>query len=328
MIIQVKAKPKTKTEARDKGKMLDLIIIGGGPAGLTAALYAKRAGLKILLVEKMILGGMASTTYFIENYPGFPEGISGMELSQRFQDQAKRLGIEISWGNAIGVKNKKNHREVTVDGKPIAAKALIIATGTEAEKIGVPGEDEFRGRGVSYCATCDGAFYKDKNIMVVGGGNAAIEEAFFLTRYGKKVSVVHRRDKLRAEKILGDRAIANPKIYFFWNSVVEEIKGKQKVEAVVLFDLQSKKRIKVPIDGIFIYTGSKPNSDIVKDIVKLDAKGFIKVDENMKTSAEGIYAAGDIIVKPLRQIVTAASDGATAAESARKYIEGSDIYWI
>lgn len=325
MTTQVKAKPKTKPAAKDKEKMLDLIIIGGGPAGLTAALYAKRAGLKILLVEKMILGGMASTTYFIENYPGFPDGISGMELSQRFQDQAKNLGVEISWGNAISVNNKKNCREVTVDGKSITAKALIVATGTEAAKVGVPGEDEFRGRGVSYCATCDGAFYKDKNIMVVGGGNSAIEEALFLTRYGKKVSVVHRRDKLRAEKILADRAIANPKTYFFWHSVVEEIKGKQKVEEVVLSDLQSKKRIKVPVDGIFIYIGSKPNSDLVKDIVKLDGKGFIKVDENMKTSTEGIYAAGDIIVKPLRQIVTAASDGATAAESARKYIEGSEI---
>lgn len=314
--------------AKEKGKMLDLIIVGGGPAGLTAALYAKRAGLNILLVEKMILGGMASTTYFIENYPGFPEGISGMELSQRFQDQAKKLGINVSWGNAINVINKKNRREVTVDGKSISAKALIIATGTEAAKIGVPGEDEFRGRGVSYCATCDGAFYKDKNIMVVGGGNSAIEEALFLTRYGKKVSVVHRRDKLRAEKILGDRAIADPKIYFFWNSVVEEIKGRQKAEEVILSDLQSKKKIKIPIDGIFVYIGSNPNSDIVKDIVKLDAKGFIKVDENMKTSAEGVYAAGDIIVKPLRQIITAASDGATAAESARKYIERSDILWI
>jgi thioredoxin reductase (NADPH) len=324
MPIQTKAKPKTKAApAKEKGKMRDLIIIGGGPAGLTAAIYARRARLNTLLVEKMILGGMVSTTFHIDNYPGFPEGITGMELSDRLQNQVKKLDLDISWGSAISVKNKKNHREVHVDGKVFSAKALIIATGTEAAKLGVAGEGEFRGRGVSYCATCDGAFYKDKNIMVVGGGNAAIEEALFLTRYGKKVSIVHRRNRLRADKILAEQAAADPKIYFFWHSTVEEIKGKQKVEEVVLTDLQTRKKSKVPVDGIFIYIGSKPNSEVASDLVKLDPKGYIITDQNKKTSVNGIFAAGDVTTTSLQQIITAAADGAIAAESARKFIEGT-----
>ena len=321
MNTQVKAKPKPKSVSLEKPSSFDLIIIGGGPAGLTAALYALRARLNTLLVEKMILGGMASTTFSIENYPGFPDGISGMELSTRLQHQVKKLGIEIIWGNAISVKNNKNSFSVRIDGKIFQAKALIIASGTEAARLGVPGEDEFRGRGVSYCATCDGPFYKDKNIMVIGGGNAAIEEALFLTRFAKKISIVHRHDELRADKILAERALANPKTYFFWHSVVEEIVGKQKVEEVVLKDVHSKKNIKVPIEGVFVYIGSKPNSECVRDVVKLDAKGFIATNEDMETSVPGIFAAGDIRQKHLRQIVTAAADGAIAAESARKLIE-------
>lgn len=322
MPTQIKARPKPKLKPADRAAPLDLIIIGGGPAGLTAALYAIRSRLKVLLIEKMILGGQASTTFLIENYPGFPEGISGMEMSNRLQDQVKRLGLDILWGSTVSVKSKKTVREIKVDGKVLQAKAVIIATGAEAAKLSVPGEDEFRGRGVSYCATCDGAFYKDKNIMVVGGGNSAIEEAIFLTRYARKISVVHRRDQLRAEKILAEQAMAEPKMYFFWHSVVESISGQQKVEEVTLKDLTSNKKLKVPIDGIFIYIGSNPNTACVKGTVKLDKTGFIVTDENMKTSVPGIFAAGDVRVKILRQIVTAASDGAIAAESARKYIEG------
>jgi thioredoxin reductase (NADPH) len=322
MTTGVKARPKPSAVVIEKKPMLDLIIIGGGPAGLTAALYAARSRLKVLLIEKMILGGLATTTFSIENYPGFPEGISGTDLSNRLQDQVRRLGLDILWGNAISLKNKKGLREVQVDGKLLTAKTVIIATGTEAAKLGVSGEDEFRGRGVSYCATCDGPFYKDRNIMVVGGGNSAIEEALFLTRYAAKISIVHRRDQLRADKIYAERALSDSKIYFFWHSVVEKISGKEKIEEVVLKDLQSQKKLKVPVDGIFIYIGSKPNSEIAKNIVKLDQKGFILTDENMKTSAAGIFAAGDVRVKSLRQVVTAASDGAIAADSARKYIEG------
>jgi thioredoxin reductase (NADPH) len=323
MITQVKAKPKAQPKIMEKGPRLGLIIVGGGPAGLSAALYATRARLKVLLIEKMILGGVASTTFFIENYPGFPEGISGMDLSNRLQDQVRRLGLDIMWGNAVSIKNKKDSREVQVDGKVLTAKAVIIATGTEAAKLGIPGEDEFRGRGVSYCATCDGPFYKDKSIFVIGGGNSAIEEALFLTRYASKVSVVHRRDELRADKILAERAKTDPKIYFYWHSTVAEITGKDKVEEIVLNDLHTGKKLKVPANGVFIYVGSKPNAEMVKSAVKLDPKGFILTDENMKTSAAGIYAAGDVRAKSLRQIVTAVADGAIAADSARKYIEGN-----
>ncbi|MBN2057883.1 MAG: thioredoxin-disulfide reductase [Candidatus Saganbacteria bacterium] len=301
--------------------MFDLIIVGGGPAGMTAALYACRSRLKVLMIEKMILGGQATTTFFIENYPGFPEGISGMDLGNRMQDQVRRLGLDIVWGNATSLENKKDHREITVDNKIFNAKSVIIATGTEAARLGVPGEEDLRGRGVSYCATCDGPFYKDKNIMVVGGGNSAIEEALFLTRYAKKISVVHRRDELRADKILGERALADPKIYFFWHSVVEAIKGDKTVSEVVLKDKNSNKKLKVPVDGVFIYIGSKPNSELVKGAVKLDKNGFIVTDNEMKTSIPGIFAAGDVRAKSLRQIVTAAADGAIAAEAARKSIE-------
>lgn len=319
----VQAQPKLKpAPQKEKDDHADLIIVGGGPAGLTAGIYAQRARLKTILVEKMILGGAASTTFSIENYPGFPNGISGMELSANLQAQVKKLGLDIRWGNAVSLKTHKEHKEVIVDGKSLSAKALIIATGTEAAKLGVPGEEEFRGRGVSYCATCDGAFYKDKNIMVVGGGNAAVEEALFLTRFGKKVSIVHRRNVLRADKILAERAAADPKVYFFWHSVIEEIKGKQKVEEALIKELATGKISKVAVDGIFIYVGSKPNSEMVKGLVKLDDKGFIVTDEEMKSSVNGIFAAGDVRVKTLRQIVTAAADGAIAAESARKYIEG------
>jgi len=324
MSLQLKTRPKPKAKPIKASPNLDLIIIGGGPAGLTAAMYALRAKLKVLLVEKMILGGMASTTYFIENYPGFPDGISGMELSNRLQDQAKKMGLDICWGQTIKVTKQKDNFEILVDEKKLNSKAAIIASGTEAIKLNVPGEQEFRGRGVSYCATCDGPFYKDKNIIVVGGGNAAIEEAIFLTRYANKVSIVHRRDQLRADKVLADRAMANPKIYFFWHAVIEKINGDStKVTSVLLKDLKDKRSLTISVDGLFVYIGSKPNSASVKDLVKLDKNGFIITNKEMETSVKGLFAAGDIRVKSLRQVVTATADGAIAAESARKYLENN-----
>lgn len=321
MTPQLKTKPKAQKVKPNLNPLLDLIILGGGPAGLTAALYALRSKLKVMLIEKMILGGTVTSTFQIENYPGFPDGLSGMELSNRLQEQVKKLNLEIKWGHASSIKKTGNHFEVLVDGKAILAKAVIIASGTEAAKIGIPGEDKFRGRGVSYCATCDGPFYKDKNIAVLGGGNSAIEEALFLTRYAKKVFIIHRRDELRADKILADRAMANHKIYFLWHSTLKEISGKDKVTEIVLKDLHTEKLSKLSIDGVFVYIGSKPNSEIVKNTVKLDDKGYIVTDENMQTNVPGIFAAGDIRVKHLRQIVTAAADGAIAAEAAREYIE-------
>lgn len=320
-VTQLQTRPKPEM-LKKEDELFDLIILGGGPAGLTSALYAKRAKLKVLLVEKMILGGAATTTFLIENYPGFPEGLSGMELSNRLQDQVRRLGLDILWGNASKIVIKKTHKEVITNSKTLKTKAIIVATGTESAKLGIEGEKEFLGRGVSYCATCDGAFYKGKNIMVVGGGNSAIEEAIFLTRFAKKISIVHRRDQLRADKILADQAASHPKIYFFWHSTLEKILGVDKVNEVLLKDLQTNKNLKVPVDGVFIYIGSIPHSDIVKGIVKLDKKGFIITNEEMKTSVKGIFAAGDVRVKQLRQVITAVSDGAIAAESARKYIEG------
>ena len=323
MILGVAAKPKLQPQLAAGGGHYDLIIIGGGPAALTAAIYAGRNRLKTLVIEKMVLGGQASNAYHIENYPGFPEGISGQELGRKMTEHANKLGMQVVWGHVKELKTGQQQIEVTVDGKTITARAVIIATGSENQKLGVPGEEEFRGRGVSYCATCDGAFYKDKNIIVVGGGNSAIEEALFLTRFAAKVGVVHRRDELRADKILAERAKGHPKIYFFWHSVLEEIKGDKFVREVSLKDLSTGKKIIVPIDGVFIYVGSKPGSGLVKDLVKLDEQGYIITDDKMKTSALGIFAAGDVRAKNLRQIVTAVADGAIAAEAAREFIEQS-----
>ena len=321
MSLKTLVRPKAQKKLLPKGPHLDLIIVGGGPAGLSAAIYALRAGLNIVLIEKMILGGMAGATFMIDNYPGFPEGVSGQELANRLQEQVKRLGLEIVWSSALAIKKEQETFEVALDNKILTSKAIIIASGTESAKMGIPGEDEFRGKGVSYCATCDGPFYKDKNIIVVGGGNSAIEEALFLTRYASKISVVHRRDELRADKILAEKAKAHPKIYFFWRTVIEAIKGEQKVSEVILKDLKTNRNINVPIEGIFIYIGSQPNSSLVKDLVKLDKSGYIMTDNEMRTSTKGLFAAGDIRVKSLRQIVTACADGATAAEAARKFIE-------
>jgi len=320
MALQLAVKPQEKEIIIEQRQDLDTIIIGGGPAGLTAAIYCLRARLNVVLIEKMILGGVASTTYSIENYPGFPDAIGGLALTEKMSDQAKKLGLNVIWGNVIRAKKKKERCEVEIDGKTLSAKTLIIATGTEAAKLDIPGEAKFRGRGVSYCATCDGPFYKDKNIIVVGGGNAAVEEALFLTRYANKVSIVHRRDELRADRIVAERARNHPKIYFFWHAVMETIGGQAKVESVVIKDLLSGKKLTVPADGVFVYVGSRPNTECVKKVVKLDEPGYIITDEKMATSVSGIFAAGDVRVKHLRQVVTAAADGAIAADSIREYL--------
>jgi len=320
---QLAVKPKLQPKA-EIGNSYDLIIIGGGPAGLAAAIYAGRNRLKTLVIEKMVLGGQASNAYHIENYPGFPEGISGQELGRKMTEHANKLGMQVVWGSVKRLKTDQQQIEVSVDGKTITGRAVIIATGSENKKLDVPGEEEFRGHGVSYCATCDGAFYKNKNIIVVGGGNSAIEEALFLTRFAAKVSIVHRRDELRADKILAERAIGHPQIYFFWHSVLEEIKGDKFVREASLKDLSTGKKIIVPIDGVFIYIGSTPGSGFVKDLVKLDEQGYIITDDKIRTSAPGVFAAGDVRAKNLRQIVTAVAEGAIAAEAAREYIERVD----
>jgi thioredoxin reductase (NADPH) len=256
----------------------------------------------------------------VENYPGFAQGISGLELGQLIHQQATKYGLNTIIAEATGIELKGEKKVVRTTKGNFTAKVVIIASGSERRKLGLPVEEKFTGRGVSYCATCDGPFYKDKNIMVVGGGNAAVEEALFLTRYAKKVSLVHRRDELRADRILAEQARHHPKIYFFWHSIVEKIIGDQSVSAVVLKDLVSAKNLTVPADGIFIYVGNEPNSALVRPLVKLDNKGYIRTDEQLRTSVPGIMAAGDVRAKSLRQIITAAADGAIAATAAREYL--------
>jgi thioredoxin reductase (NADPH) len=319
---QLAVKPKLKPKA-EIGASYDLIIVGGGPAGLAAAIYAGRARLKTLLIEKMVLGGQASNAYLIENYPGFPEGVSGHELARKMAEQAGKLDLPVLWGKASELRRSDRQYEVVVEERTIRAKAVIIAAGSESKKLDIPGEEEFRGRGVSYCAACDGPFYKNKHIMVVGGGNSAVEEALFLTRFAAKVSLVHRRDQLRADLILAERAKAHPKIYFFWHSALEEIKGEKFVKEAILKDTTTGKKLIVPVDGIFIYIGNQPGTGWLNGLVKLDDQGCIVTDDRMRTSAEGVLAAGDIRQKSLRQVVTAAADGAIAAEAAREYIEKS-----
>lgn len=316
---EIKPQPLLEEIIKD-GPLFDVIIIGAGPAGLTAGIYCARARLKTLIIEKALVGGMVGTTNHIENYPGFPDGVNGIELVQRMEEQARRLGVIIYYGDVLKVANSTM---IEIEGKKLSCKAIIIAAGTEMKKLGVPGEDALRGRGVSYCATCDGPFYKDKNIAVVGGGNAAVEEALYLTRFAKKVSIIHRRDKLRADKILAERAMNNPNIFILWNSVIESINGEKRVENITIKNVQTKVKTTIPLDGVFIYVGMKPDADFIRLKLKTDKDGFIKVNANMETSIPGIFACGDITQKPLRQVITAASDGAIAANSARMFIEGS-----
>lgn len=305
----------------ERKDMFDIIVIGGGPAGLTCAIYCARAGMKVLVIEKALLGGQVSLCSTIENYPGFPFGISGVELAGRFEDQAKKFGAEIVWGDAQSVVIEGNVKKVILTDKIFSAKIIVLATGSEPKKLNVPGEEEFRGRGVSYCATCDGAFYKDKEIIVVGGGNSAISEALFLTRFVSKVTIIHRRNQLRSDRILAERAMADPKIEFMWSSVVEKIIGTKIVEGVEVLDLLENKRKIIRTDGVFIYVGEIPNTSLISDNVKLSDDGSVMVDEKMMTSVAGVFAAGDVVKKALRQISTAVGDGATAADSARKYLE-------
>ena len=304
----------------------DVIIIGGGPAGLTAGLYAARAGLRALLFEGASSISQITVTDLIENYPGIPEGIGGFELIERFKKQAEQFGLEVTSKDVISIA-KKNWGDieawkVEAGDMSYEALAIIIATGAYWRKLGVAGEDGFVGKGVSYCATCDGPLFKNRDVVVVGGGDAAIQEAIFLTNFARKVTIVHRRDRLRATKSLQQRAFANSKIEFAWNSVVEEISGTDIVEKVKIRDVKSVDVTReIAAAGIFIFTGLIPKTEIVRGIVDLDSGGYIIADENMRTSAKGIFAGGDCIRKSLRQVITACGDGATAAFSAQHYVE-------
>ncbi len=299
----------------------ELVIIGGGPAGLSAGIYAARAAMKTVLLERGIPGGLVVSSQHIENYPGFESGISGPELMAQMEKQARRFGLEIRFADVGRIQPAGDEIILETDNGRIAAGALIVATGVQPNLLGVKGESELTGRGVSYCATCDGAFFRGKRVAVVGGGDAAVEEAMFLTKFAEKVFVIHRRGELRATKIIQQRAFDNPKIEFVWHSVVDEILGGDLVEALAVRDVRDHKKTSLDVDGVFIYVGYRPNSSLVKDMVELDEKGYIITDENMRTNLPGFFAAGDIRQKLLRQVVTAVADGAIAAVAAEKYLE-------
>lgn len=297
----------------------DVVIIGGGPAGLTAGIYAKRAMLNAVLLEKMGVGGQIIVTDLVENFPGFQE-ISGADLAGKFEQHALKFGLETkSLVEVNRIEDRGNLMIVKTNEGNFESKTVIITTGTTPKKLGAKGELELIGRGVSYCATCDGFFFKNKTVVVVGGGDSAITEAIFLTKMAKKVIVVHRRDKLRAEKINQEHAFSNPKISFMWDSVVEEVAGKQVVENVLVRNVKTSAISEIKTDGVFIYVGLIPNTGFTD--VKKDEWGFIITNDNRETSVKGIFAAGDCRVTPLRQIATAVGDGAIAAVSAERYIE-------
>ena len=300
--------------------MLDVIIIGGGLAGLTAGLYANRAGLSSLLFENMFVGGQAATTYLIENYPGFEEPISGPDLSMKIESHARKFGLEIQYDEVTKIEMEGQVKRVHTENRVYESRTLIIATGAEPKTLGLAKEDEFRGRGVSYCATCDGLFYKDKDVVVVGGGDTAVEDAEFLAQYVNKVYLVHRRDSFRANKTSSDRVMANDKIKVIWDTVVEEILGDENVTGVGIRNLKTGEKSQLKADGMFVAIGIVPNNDLVKGQLKQTEAGFVLTDENMKTDIAGVFAAGDIRQKPLWQLVTAVSDGAIAAVSAQRYI--------
>lgn len=298
----------------------DVVIIGGGPAGLTAGIYVKRAMLDAVLLEKMGVGGQIIVTDLVENFPGFLE-ISGADLAIKFEQQARKFGLEMKTMYEVSaIEDGEKTKIVKTSDGDIETKSVIIASGTTPKKLGAKGEIEFTGRGVSYCATCDGFFFRDKEVVVVGGGDSAITEAIFLTKMAKKVTVVHRRNELRAEKINQEHAFSNPKISFVWNCVLEEIVGKNIVEKVILRNVKTNATSELKTDGVFIYVGLIPNTSFAN--VRKDEWGFIIANDKMETSVKGIFVAGDCRVTPLRQIATAVGDGAIAAVSAERYLEG------
>lgn len=301
----------------------DVIIIGGGPAGLVAGIYVSRARLSALIVEKQQFGGQVALTDQIENYPGLTEAISGLELSQKMKVQAEKFGVNFTTGEIVKVEKCDSGFILTLkNDEKVKAKSVIVASGAAPRKLNCKGEKEFTGAGVSYCATCDGAFFKGLPVMVVGGGNTGLEDALYLSRIASKVYVVHRRDELRAAKIIQERVFANEKIEILWDSVVNEIKGDDIVNEVIIKNTKTSELSTIEVNGVFMAVGYVPNTDFIKDIVKVNDSGYIITNEKMETSQEGIYAAGDVREKTLRQVVTAVADGAIAADQVGKYIEG------
>ncbi|MDP2807258.1 MAG: thioredoxin-disulfide reductase [bacterium] len=303
-------------------KNYDIAILGAGPAGLTAGLYAGRGGLKAVIVEKMMPGGLVANTERIDNYPGFPEGISGYELAQKMEQQTKKFGAGIISAQAETIVPEDKYQLIKLsDGTTIKSRALIIATGAFPKTLGVRGEKELLGKGVSYCAICDGAFFKNQPVAVLGGGDSAVQEAVYLAGLASKVTVIHRRNVLRAADSIQKVAFVNDKIVFAWNKDILAIEGASLVTGVRIMDKQTLKEEVVPVAGAFIYVGYQPSSDLVKDIVKTDEQGYIITDDRMATSVPGIYACGDVRKKLVRQVSTAVGDAATAAIAAQQYLE-------
>ena len=299
----------------------DLIIIGAGPAGLTAGIYAGRARLKTLLLEKLIHGGQMMTTDLVENYPGFPEGITGFELSDRMRKQAERFGLLIRSQEVLELKPGKPMHTLVLENGSLTAAAIIIATGAHYRRLGVPGEDRLVGKGVSFCATCDGAFFKDEEIAMVGGGDNALTETIFLARFAKKIHLIHRRDQLRGAKYLQERIFQLGKVEVHWDSKVVEFQGQANLEAAKLSNVKTGETTMLPLTGAFIAIGMLPNSGWLKDLLPMDEAGFLLTDEAMATGIPGIFAAGDIRAKLWRQISTAVGDGSVAAIAAENYLE-------
>lgn len=301
-------------------KEYEVVIIGGGPAGLSAGLYTSRARLSSLIIEKRGVGGQIADAERVDNYPGFPAGISGFELGQLMHQQAIKYGLETLLAEVTGIELHEGQKVVKTTEGNFAAKAVIIASGSERRKLGIPGEEKFTGKGVSYCATCDAPFFKEKPVAVVGGGDTAINEAVYLAKFASKVTVIHRRDRLRASRILQEKAFAEPKLEFLWNTVVEEIEGKDVVQRIKLHQVRTDEKSALDVSGIFISVGLKPDTDYLKGVLPLDAAGYIITNDRMETEIPGILAAGDIRHNSARQAIAAAGDGATAAIYAEKFI--------
>ncbi|UGQ07370.1 thioredoxin-disulfide reductase [Streptococcus anginosus] len=299
--------------------MYDTIIIGAGPAGMTASLYAARSNLKVALLERGIPGGQMNNTSDIENYPGYAN-ISGPELAEKMFEPLENLGVEHLFGSVEKIEHQGAIKKVFTEDEVFETKTLIIATGAVHRHLGVSGEEELNSRGVSYCAVCDGAFFRDEDLLVVGGGDSAVEEAVFLTRFANTVTIIHRRDELRAQKLLQERAFANEKIHFIWDSVVKEIKGDKRVNSVMVENVKTGEVLERKFGGVFIYVGLDPVSEFVKDLGITNEAGWVVTDNHMKTAISGIYAVGDVREKDLRQVTTAVGDGAVAGQEVYKYI--------
>ena len=314
------------TNTKNNSTQADVIVIGGGPAGLTAGIYTGRAQLKTLVLEKGLPGGQIAQTQEVENYPGFDETVSGPELSQRMVRQAEKFGAEILMEEVQSIARKGDGFVVTGYDGLYEAPALIVSTGATPRRLGVPGEDEFYGRGVSTCATCDGFFYRGKNVVVIGGGDAAVEEGLFLTKFAESVTVIHRRNELRANKEAQRRAFANPKMKWVWNTVVEEVLGDEQVTGVAVRNVETGEQRTLPTDGVFIYVGHNPNTDYLGGLVELTHMGYAKVHDEIYTNVPGIFAAGDVADEVYRQLATSVGAGTRAAMAAERYLAEKEAH--